>query len=92
MHRQFGSRFLIDSLYSHGFCSSYSEVQKFERSAAFHQGTEIEGIDNESFIQHIADNVDHNIRTIDGLNTFHKMSIIVAFIPGVTATKLVPKV
>ena len=61
MHRQLGSRFLIDSLHSHGFCTSYSEVQKFERSAAFHQGTEIEGINNESFIQHIADNVDHNI-------------------------------
>ena len=65
MHRQFVSRFLIDSLHIHGFCTSYSEVQKFERSAAFHQGTEIEGINNESFIQHIADNVDHNIRTID---------------------------
>ena len=92
MHRQFGSRFLIDSLHSHGFCTSYSEVQKFERSAAFHQGTEIEGINNESFIQHIADNVDHNIRTIDGLNTFHGMGIIAAVMPRVTATKLVPKV
>ena len=88
----FGSRFLIDSLYSHGFCSSYSEVQKFEGSAAFHQGTEIEGINNESFIYHIADNVDHNIRTIDGLNTFHGMGIIAAVTPRVTATKLVPKV
>ena len=92
MHRQSSSRFLIESLYSHGVCSSYSEVQKFERSAAFHQGTEIEGINNESFIQHIADNVDHNILTIDGLNTFHRMGIIAAVTPRVTATKLVPKV
>ena len=29
MHRQFGSRFLIDSLYNHGFCSSYKETQRF---------------------------------------------------------------
>ena len=92
MHRQFGSRFLIDSLYSHVFCPFYSEVQKFGRIAAFHQGTEIEGINNESFILHIADNVDHNIPTTDGLNTFHEMGIIAAVTPRVTATKLVPKV
>ena len=92
MHKQFGSRFLIDSLHSHGFCSSYSEVQKFERSAAYHQRTEIKGINNDSFIQHIADNVDHNIRTIDGLNTFHGMGIIAAVTPRVTSTKLVPKI
>ena len=92
LHRQFGSRFLIDSLYSHGFCSSYTEVQNFERSAAYHQGIEIKGLNNESFIQHIGDNVDHNIRTIDGLNTFHGMGIIAAVTPPVNATKLVPKV
>ena len=91
MHRQFGSRFLIDSLHSHAFCSSCSEVQKFERSAAYHQGMEIEGINNGSFIQHIVDNVDHNIQTIDGLNTFHGMGIIAAVTPRVTSTKLVPK-
>ena len=92
MHRQFGSLFLIDSLHSHGFCSSYSEVQKFERSAAYPSGTEIEGINNDSFIQHIADNVDHNIRTIDGLNTFHGVVIIAAVTPRVMSTKLVPKI
>ena len=36
MHRQLGSRFLVDSLYSHGFRSLYSEVKKFEKSAAVH--------------------------------------------------------
>ena len=61
MHRQFGSRFFIDSLHSHGFCSSYSEVKKLERSAAYRQEMEIEGINNDTFIQHIADNIDHNI-------------------------------
>ena len=63
-----------------------------DRNAAFHHRTEVEGINNESFIQHIADNVDHNIRTTDGLNTFHGMGIIAAVTPRVTATKLVPKV
>ncbi len=40
LHKQFGSRFLIDSLFSHGFCSSYTEVQKFKRSIGYHQGTQ----------------------------------------------------
>ena len=38
-----GSRFLVDVLNKFGFCSSYSEVQKYEQRAAFHQGTDIRG-------------------------------------------------
>ncbi len=34
LHHHFSSRFFIDSLNSHGFCSSYSEIQHFERSAS----------------------------------------------------------
>ena len=43
VHRQFGARFLVDLLNKFGFCSSYSEVQKCEGSAEFHQGTDIRG-------------------------------------------------
>ena len=42
-------------------------------------------------MQHVADNVDHNIRTIDGLNTFHGMGIIATITPKVIAKKPVPK-
>ena len=38
MHYNSGSRFLINSLHEHGFCSSYSEVQCFEHSAALTRG------------------------------------------------------
>lgn len=31
----------------------------------------IRGLNDDSFIQHVANNVEHNIRAIDGLNTFH---------------------
>lgn len=31
LHHHFGSRFLIDCLNKHGFCSSYAEVTKFEK-------------------------------------------------------------
>ena len=34
MHHLFRSRFLIDSLSVMGYCSSYSEVQRFENNAA----------------------------------------------------------
>ena len=43
VHRQFGTRFLVHVLNKTGFCSSSSEVQKYERSAVFHQGTNIRG-------------------------------------------------
>lgn len=60
MHHHFGSRFLIDTLYNLGFCSSYIEVQNFEMNAATSRSSESEN-DNESFVQFIADNVNNNI-------------------------------
>ena len=41
MHHYFGPKFLINSLNSHGFCSSYTEVKKYEVSAADAQGNEV---------------------------------------------------
>ena len=82
LHHHFGSRFLIESLHEHGFCSSYKEVQKFERCAAVAQNADIPQHEQDQFIQFVADNVDHNIRTLDGLNTFHGMGIIATVTPG----------
>ena len=48
MHHDFGSKFLIDSLNKHGFCVSYSEIFKYERCAAVHQGTKIPGMSESS--------------------------------------------
>ena len=91
MHRQFGSRFLIDTLNQLGFCSSYSEIQMYERSAAVNLGTDIPGLGSGSFVQHIADNVDHNLRTLDGCNTFHGMGIIATVTPKTDVCKLIPR-
>ena len=33
MHHHFGSRFLIENLYSHGFCLSYQEVLIFSKAS-----------------------------------------------------------
>lgn len=92
LHHHFQSKFLIDTLHRHGFCLSYSEVKKFERSAAMMQGTDIQNCTPEHFLQYAADNVDHNIRTIDGKNTFHGMGIIVGITPKTTTTKPVRRI
>ena len=80
MHHQYGSRFLVDSLHSHGICVSYSEVLNFESSAASFKGTDV--LAAGQFGQYIADNVDHNVRTLDGHGTIHAMGIIKTVTPG----------
>lgn len=62
-----------------GFSSSYSEVQKFKRSAALVHSTETLSPVETKLVQSIADNVDHNVRSIDGFNTFNGMGIIASF-------------
>ena len=39
-----------------------------------------------------ADNADHNVRTLDGLGTFHGMGIIAALTPGMKQTRSVPRI
>ena len=73
-----------------GFCTSYKNVRKFERNAAVSQGIDI--IDPQGkFFQYAADNVDHQIRTLNGKNTFHGMGIILAATPEVKVIRKVPK-
>ena len=81
LHHNFASRFLIDTLHHHGFCSSYQDVQMFNQNAALGQGTDIPSF-NGQFVQYAADNVDHNTRTLDGHNTFHGMGMIAVVTPG----------
>ena len=90
LHHHFASRFLIDSLHRHGFCCSYQEVQRFGQNAAVDQGTQIPNHTSE-FVQYVADNVDHNIRTLDGNDTFHGMGIIASVTPGTKHSQLVPR-
>jgi hypothetical protein len=93
LHHHFASKFLIDILHKHGFCSSYGEVTKFERSAAVSQSTQVPNISSTTnFLQYAADNVDHNIRTIDGHNTFHGMGMIATITPGTSNIRSIPRV
>ena len=91
MHHHFSSKFLIDSLYSHGFCVSYTEVRKFERNAALAQGIDLPGFTPDQCMQYAGDNVDHDLCTIDGKNTFHGMGIIATVTPALKTKRVVPR-
>ncbi|GFR65223.1 hypothetical protein ElyMa_005525300 [Elysia marginata] len=43
---------------------------------------DLSGVSDGSFIQFVGDNVDHNLKTLEGLGTFHGMGIIGAVTPG----------
>jgi hypothetical protein len=72
---------LVEELHALGICSSYSEVVRFERNAALMSNTVL-SVKKNSFVQHVADNADHNSCTLDGKDTFHGMAIIAAITPS----------
>ena len=43
------------------------------------------------FVQYGADNVDHNIRTLDGHGTFHGMGMVAAVTPGTSSGCSIPR-
>ena len=59
MHITFGSRFLIDTLSHLCFCTSYTEVRKFELNAAVFYGIDLPETTDKHTVQFVADNVDH---------------------------------
>jgi hypothetical protein len=89
MHSHFASRFLNHALYKHGFATSYSEVQSYEITAAVQKGVHIQGFTPGHFLQYSADNVDHNVRTLDGSGTFHGMSIVASITPKAESASIV---
>ncbi|XP_028513605.1 uncharacterized protein LOC114574641 [Exaiptasia diaphana] len=90
LHHNYASRFLIDTLHSLGFCSSYNEVQTFSQNASVDQATDIPSFSRE-FVQYSADNSDHNIRTLDGKGTFHGMGMVASVTPGTSHSHPVPR-
>jgi len=81
-----GSSELIIEIARMGFCLSYDELLRFKQSVIVSKCAKVEsssscGISTdddtpERLTQFIADNVDHDIRTLDGSGTFHGMGII----------------
>lgn len=71
-------RFIVNTLNAFGLCSTYGEVRKFQicASIAFHKQRSEMPKQDVPVLKYVADNVDHNLRTLDGKNTFHGMGII----------------
>lgn len=104
-HHSFKSKFLVETLHKLGFSSSYPEVQKFRFCAAStvdeicldpNQVTEdyskrLLQRHNCSLqvVKFVADNIDHDTRTIDGKDTFHGMGMIAAFTPANGSNKTI---
>ena len=94
MHHLNRSRFLVDTLCQMGFCSSYGEMQRFEMNAANCAAPNMFGKDIDELNKALlfaADNVDHNILTIDGKGTFHGMGMIAALTPGQETDLSIPR-
>ena len=81
VYHVFGSKWLLTLLNRLGFSSSYDEILRFRQAAAQCTVPDLPHTFPESFTQFSADNVDHNICTIDGNDTFHGMGILSMSIP-----------
>ena len=92
LRHHFASKFWIQSLNRLGFYCSYAEVQKYERAAAKTLSVDIPGFASGHFVQFVANNVGHNSRTLDGMETFHGMDIIAAVSPGIKTCTPIPRV
>lgn len=83
MDHVFGSKWLINELSHLGFSVGYDEVVKYKQSVI--QSETLETLLSEyipgTFTQWVADNVDHNVITLDGQGTFHGMGIIAISTP-----------
>ena len=83
MDHVFGSKWLINELSRLGFSVSYDEVIRYKQSVI--QSESLENTLTEylpgTFTQWVADNVDHNVATLDGEGTFHGMGIIAVSTP-----------
>ena len=91
VHHLFASKYLVEHLNKLGFCLSYAEVKRYEQSAALSHGTDLEGVATNSCIQFVADNVDHNIRTLDGTGTLHGMGMAVAVTPAIRSRRSIKR-
>jgi len=80
LDHNYGSKFLLQQLSRLGMTASYDEVERYRQSV-------LEATCSDSGVGHtfpsgitqwVADNVDHNVRTLDGYGSFHGMGIISA--------------
>ena len=71
-----GSQCLTNHLNKLGFYESYDELLKFKQTVVTNESIDELLQNDEGFATFIADNIDHNIATLDGRGTFHGMGVI----------------
>ena len=92
VYHHYRSEYLLNTLHGLGFCSSYDEIQMFEGNCALvNAAAYLLGDLSGGHVMMVADNVDHNTRTLDGKNTFHGMGMIAAIIPHRSIDRLNPR-
>ena len=66
-----------------GFSITYDEVTRYKQSVIQHESLDslLAEYFPGTFTQWVADNVDHNVATLDGLGTFHGMGMIAVSTP-----------
>ena len=83
LDHSFGSKLLNNHLSRFGFSITNDEVRLFKQTLMEKSEEALPKIPDGSFVQWIADNFDHNVRTLDGKGTFHGMGIIAAVTPSI---------
>ena len=78
VNNTFGSKWLLEVLHTLGFSSGYNEVVRHKQSVVSQQNLDSFAMFPfpGHFTQWVADNVDHNIVTLNGEGTFHGMGLI----------------
>jgi hypothetical protein len=74
-----GPPFLLQHVSKLGFCCSYDEVICFKMSvlhSSLAADVNEQVIDTVGFRQYMADNVYHNVCTVDGSGTFHGIGMV----------------
>ena len=89
LHRKYDSENLINILHSFGFCCSYEEVRRYQWSGLYSTPPPP---DDEAFVQFIFDNADHNIKTIDGYDTFHCMGGLKCVTPQQDNSRVIKRI
>ena len=81
--KEFGSRWIIEELYRLGFSVSCDEVKRFKQSVVLDEkvGDFITTSFPGHFTQWVGDDVDHNVASLDGRNSFHGMGLIAISTP-----------
>ena len=86
LDHKYGHWDLIDLIYNFGFCSYYSESAVYKKNASAMQGV-VGEVAAGSLLHLIADNKDHNAKTLDGEKGVHMMGQMGAITPAAPIKK-----